>query len=623
MTKPLVSVVIATYNSGPYLREAVGSVLRQSVSDLELLVVDDGSTDGTRELVEQIHDARLTYIWQENAGQTAAKNHGVARARGDFIGFCDGDDYWYANKLELQLPLFERSPAVGVVYSAADEIDEHGQSLGRAMVAAHRGVVTSELFLRNFVPFGTAVIRRQCVERLGAFDSALRMGIDWDLWLRVSAHYEFDFVAQATYAYRIWSGQMSKNWRGRYSSAFRIMEKFVTEHPDAISANLRRKAYADTYANRARARQHEHPMGAVGDGARAVLLDPLRPYSWKTFGRVLKDAATAAAAPAPASSESYHLLKRALAPAVAALTSDRPRLLMYHRFSEQAQTRALAASDFRKQMQLLKERCEVLTLAELMSRDPAGAVKPAAVITADDGYADFFDIAFPILQELGLRATVFVTTGFVDGRMYLWPDHIRALLEVCPSQILKLEGAWQGQQINLRDAEEREAAWHQLADQLVFTTADRRDRAVSDLATAVGVPIDSLDMSRYRAMTWAQLRQMSDAGFEIADHSATHPWLPTMSDEQVHEDLGGSKAQLERMLGIRVRSFAYPNGTKRDYDLRLIGLLRHLGYENAVLSIPAPVSRKRRFEIGRFSGDCTLDEFGSIIDGFGILRHAI
>ena len=623
MHKPLVSVVIATYNSGVYLREAVESVLRQTVSDIELLVIDDGSTDGTRELIGQIHDERLTYVWQANAGQTAAKNHGVAKARGAFIGFCDGDDYWYANKLELQLPLFERSPAVGVVYSAAEEIDQHGNSLGRTMVAPYRGVVTPQLFLRNFVPFGTAVIRRECIERIGAFDSSLRMGIDWDLWLRASAHYEFDFVAQATYAYRIWSGQMSKNWRGRYSSAFRIMEKFVTEHPEAISANLRRKAFADTFANRARARQHEHPMGAVGDGARAILLDPLQPYSWKTFGRVLKDAATSRPTPAAASSERYHLLKRVLAPAAAILTANRPRVFMYHRFSEEPQNRALDAAGFRKQMLMLKERCEVLTLAELLARDPAKAGKSTAVITVDDGYADFFDIAFPILQDLGLRATVFVTTGFVDRRLFLWPDRIRALLEMSPPQILQLSGSWQGQQIKLRNAQEREAAWHQLADQLVFATAARRDAAVADLAAAIGIPVEPLDMSRYRAMTWTQLQQMSSAGFEIADHSATHPWLPTMSDEQVLEDLGGSKAQLEKMLGIRVRSFAYPNGTKRDYDVRLIGLLRKLGYENAVLSIPAPVSRKHRFEIGRFSGDCTAGEFRSIVDGFGILRHAM
>src|SRR4030095_853063 len=105
MRSPSVSVIIATYNSGPYLRAAIGSVLCQSVGDLELIVVDDGSTDGTRELVEQIHDDRMSYLWQANAGQTSAKNRGVREAKGKFIGFCDGDDYWYPNKLELQLPL--------------------------------------------------------------------------------------------------------------------------------------------------------------------------------------------------------------------------------------------------------------------------------------------------------------------------------------------------------------------------------------------------------------------------------------------------------------------------------------------------------------------------------------
>src|SRR5262245_26234109 len=123
MHSPLVSIVIATYNSGSYLREAIDSILRQSIGDLELLVIDDGSTDETRQLVGSIHDERLTYIWQPNAGQTSAKNHGLRRARGTYIGFCDGDDFWYPNKLELQLPLFERSAQTGVVYSPADMID--------------------------------------------------------------------------------------------------------------------------------------------------------------------------------------------------------------------------------------------------------------------------------------------------------------------------------------------------------------------------------------------------------------------------------------------------------------------------------------------------------------------
>src|SRR3569833_1056935 len=220
MSTPLVSVVIATYNAGAYLREAIESVLAQSVSDLEVIVVDDGSTDPTRELVSQIKDERLKYFWQANAGQTSAKNHGVQRATGRFIGFCDGDDYWYKDKLELQLPLMAQAPEVGVVYSPADAIDQDGVFLDKTITSPYRGNVTHHLFMSNFVSFGTALVRSECFNRVGGFDSSLRMGIDWDLWLRISVHYQFVFVFKATYAYRIWGGQMSKNWRGRYSSAF-------------------------------------------------------------------------------------------------------------------------------------------------------------------------------------------------------------------------------------------------------------------------------------------------------------------------------------------------------------------------------------------------------------------
>ena len=622
MRKPLISVIIATYNSGPYLREAIESILRQSVSDLELLVIDDGSTDGTRDLVAQVSDTRLSYYWQANTGQTSAKNQGISKARGEFIGFCDGDDYWYANKLELQLPLFAQSPVVGVVYSAADAIDQHGNPLDKTLSALYRGVVTPQLFMRNFVPFGTALVRRECIERIGAFDSSLMMGIDWDLWLRVSAHYQFDFVAQATYAYRIWSGQMSKNWRGRYSSAFRIMDKFVRANPGAISANLRRKGFADTFANRARARSREQPIAAIGDGARSVLLDPLEPYSWSSLGRVIKNATRSRSeTPAFSGREGYPPLKRALWRAATMLTLRHPRIFMYHRFSHETKPRATPANEFREQMLLLRKRCDVVPLADLFANGNGQRRKPQAVITVDDGYSDFFEIAFPILRELGIRATVFVTTGFVDRKLFLWPDRIRAVLENSPPGVYQLTGTWHGQQITLRDPKEREAAWSQLADQLVFTTIVNRELAVADLAGALGVTSGALDMSSHEAMTWAQLREISRAGFEIADHSFSHACLPTMSDEEMLSDLSRSKALLEQMLGVRVRSFAYPNGTRRDYDARLIRLVRELGYENAVLSIPALVRAERRFELGRYSGNCPVEQFRSIVDGFGILRQ--
>jgi len=575
--------------------------------------------------VEQIHDDRLSYLWQANAGQTSAKNRGVREAKGKFVGFCDGDDYWYPHKLELQLPLFCKSQAVGVVYSAVDTIDANGNFLDQPPSDFYRGDVLERLFLSNFVPFGTAVVRRECIEQVGAFDGSLSMGIDWDLWLRISASYEFDYFPGPTYAYRIWPGQMSRNWRGRYTSAFRIMEKFARENPGRISLRLRRKALGNTFANRARARVAEEPLAAIQDGARAISLDPLDTYSWKTLGRVVMAAGSGVSNRSSDGSElrKYQLLKQVLSPLVARLTSACPRIFMYHRFSKQTEARSLGIAEFREQMVLLRERCEIFPLSELLDRQRAKTRtgKLMAAVTIDDGYKDFYEIAFPVLQELGIRATVFVTTGFVDRKLFLWPDYIRALLNTSPAGTYALTGYWRGVKISLESQVQRESVWHQLANQLVFASMATRDSAIAELAGSLSMRIEDIDMSAFQAMTWADLREISDAGFEIADHSYAHACLPTMSDGEVRRDLTTSRSLLMSMTGACVRSFAFPNGTRMDCEARLIEALRDVGYESAVLSIPAPVDVERPFELGRFSGSCTLERFRHLIDGFGILRE--
>lgn len=247
---PPVSVVIATYNMGEYVAQAVSSVLEQTTSDLEVVVVDDGSTDATQEALRIFcEDPRVRVIQQENQGQPRAKNAGVRAARGRYIAFCDADDYWLPNKLAVQLPLFEQNPKVGVVYSPVLMFHPDGSLREQVGHRFCHGNVLDEMFLRNIVPFGTAVVRRECFEQLGGFDESIPMGIDWDLWLRLAVHWEFDFASEPTYVYRIWHGQMSKNWRGRYDCAFRIMAKFLEYYPDRLSERVIATGYADTYTN--------------------------------------------------------------------------------------------------------------------------------------------------------------------------------------------------------------------------------------------------------------------------------------------------------------------------------------------------------------------------------------
>jgi len=251
---PAVSVVIATYNMAQYIRQAIESVLNQTYSDLDVHVVDDGSTDDTRAVVATIDDPRVHYHWQCNAGQTRAKNLGIQRSNGKFIAFCDADDCWTPHKLAVQMPQFEGRDRVGVVYAKRCQVMVDGRQVPEEQGDFHSGKITEQLFKDNFITFGTAVVRRRCLEELGAFDETYRMGIDWELWLRISTQYEFCFVDEVTYMYRIWPGQMSSNWRGRYEHAFRIMEAFLQKHPGLLSAAVVNEAYAHSYASRGRLR---------------------------------------------------------------------------------------------------------------------------------------------------------------------------------------------------------------------------------------------------------------------------------------------------------------------------------------------------------------------------------
>lgn len=247
-SKPLVSVVIATYNMAAYLPLAVRSAIDQTHENIEVLVVDDGSTDHTREAIRPFLDhPRVHYLYQENGGQAIAKNHGVRTAKGEFIAFLDADDMWYPEKLEIQIPLFSRSENTGIVYSRLCYIDEKGEERGISDNELFRGQVSGALLIRNFIGFGTSVVRKECFERLGVFNESLNMGIDYDLWLRFSTQYEFDYVDRPLLYYRVWSGQMSNDCRRRYLNGIEIMKNFLQAFPGVVDKNTENQAWAHTY----------------------------------------------------------------------------------------------------------------------------------------------------------------------------------------------------------------------------------------------------------------------------------------------------------------------------------------------------------------------------------------
>ncbi len=286
----LVSVVIASYNMGQYLSQAVTSVCASTYTNIEIIIIDDGSSDNTKELIQScLSDERVKYIYQENQGQPKAKNHGMRVAQGEFIAFCDADDLWEPNKLELQIPLFS-DPKVGVVYTDTSNIDENNKRYNvKSPYQRYSGKVTDQLLITNFVPFGTAVIRRECIEQGGPFDEQFRMGIDWDLWLRLSLDWEFLYISDQTYIYRTWSGQMSTNYRGRYEHTFAILKNFDKKFGHKINRRVIRKAWADNYINKADifSINEKIIIQPLRDAMFGVFLDPFNPVGWKCVVKVI------------------------------------------------------------------------------------------------------------------------------------------------------------------------------------------------------------------------------------------------------------------------------------------------------------------------------------------------
>jgi len=286
-----VSVIIPTYNYGKYLRESVGSALGQTCPPDEVIVVDDGSTDGTPEVMRTLlADARLRYIRNEkNQGVAHARNLGIRISRGDVIGFLDADDIWRRDKLQLQLPLFQ-NPRVGVVYSLSEFFDQTGVVPHRH-VRVYRGQILHALMTHNIVCASSAMVRRECFERVGLFDPSLPPAEDFDLWLRVAVEgYEFDYVNEPLVKRRVGHPSLSCNRERHFQSAARIFTKFFRTHKDdpRVTPEMKRLAWASFHCKDGYWRYDEGSrVGSMGVYLRAVCCHPLYADAWRGVAKCL------------------------------------------------------------------------------------------------------------------------------------------------------------------------------------------------------------------------------------------------------------------------------------------------------------------------------------------------
>jgi glycosyltransferase involved in cell wall biosynthesis len=190
----LVSVLIPTYNRAGELPSAIESVLAQSYQPVEVVVVDDGSTDGTETLVRGRYP-QVRYLRQTNRGPAAARNAGIKAASGRYIAFLDSDDRWTPRKLEQQIGLFRTRPDVGLVFSSVRFVNRRGRTVDeRRYDPSFRGRVAERILSFSEIVLSSVVVRRTCIDQVGFFDEALMIAEDWDLYFRLAMDYPVDFI---------------------------------------------------------------------------------------------------------------------------------------------------------------------------------------------------------------------------------------------------------------------------------------------------------------------------------------------------------------------------------------------------------------------------------------------
>ena len=282
---PLVSVIIPTYNRALFVQDAINSVLTQTYDNYEIIVIDDGSNDDTGEILVNRYGKKINYVWQENHGESFARNRGVSLAKGDYVAFLDSDDVWLPDKLSQQIAVLINTPDISAVFCQIWRIDEYGQKISEIPLGVGRKSSDFDLvnmFIRNRIPGGasTCLLRRDIYEQFGGFAGDIHYGEDWELWLKIIAKFPIFFLQKPLCSYRQHNHSQSSipninQVNRRLEDYLTLLNRFALENPNKISETLFNRSIAYQYFNSCLASYY---LGSIESGkqrfTQAIYYDP-------------------------------------------------------------------------------------------------------------------------------------------------------------------------------------------------------------------------------------------------------------------------------------------------------------------------------------------------------------
>ena len=231
MNPAFVSVVIPTYNYGRFVTEAVESVLAQTCPPMEIIVVDDGSTDDTRNRLKPYTEV-IRYVYQHNQGLSAARNAGICAARGECIALLDSDDTWHPRKLEVQMAFLAEHPDVALL--ATDHLEDMSAGWPEIDVDSEppaQKILVEDILIRSRFGSCGVVVRKECFRKIGLFDTELRSAEDRDMWIRIACQYPVVKLQLPLWWYRIHGASMSYVADRMVYFERKVLQKAFSQHP--------------------------------------------------------------------------------------------------------------------------------------------------------------------------------------------------------------------------------------------------------------------------------------------------------------------------------------------------------------------------------------------------------
>jgi len=287
--QPLISIIVPTYNRGSFISECIESVLNQSYTDWEMIIIDDGSTDSTKEIINTyLSEPRIQYHYQENKGQSSARKKAIYLAKGKYLAFLDSDNIWLNQRLEFGLKAIQRNENIDLTYGDIIEIDENSTEVPMVNMKRFSGKVSSQLVKDNFITMNTVLVKKSVVIKVKAFREEIKRADDYDMWLRLSAEHNFLYIPKVMVKYRVMDDQISSNKEGRFIANKEIVEHFYKIFPNVLTTKEKKQGWSSFYLRKAYYEMSVKNYNlAFKDLLKVMSFEPLRLTLWRSLLKLL------------------------------------------------------------------------------------------------------------------------------------------------------------------------------------------------------------------------------------------------------------------------------------------------------------------------------------------------